>query len=111
MTPGSVRAGAGAIVLGGLPIGVFFVLNALRPDLMEALLATPAGLVFARGLFGLSALATAFYLWAALGTFAARWRKNLLIGLTAVVLTVPALLLVVFGPIVFALMTAPAEPP
>ncbi len=96
-------AAIGAAVLGGLPIGLFLVLNYLRPDLMAPMLDHVFGRAFVAAVLLLTTGGTGCYLLAALARFQSR-TPRVLVGLAGLACTLPALALVLFGPIVFAFM-------
>lgn len=88
---------AGAIVLGLLPVWVFVVLNAMRPDLMAEVLDSRFGVLFASAVTGLGALGATAYLAATLASFKRRWVPVAMVVMTAMVVTLPGEFLILFG--------------
>jgi hypothetical protein len=88
----------------GLPFALGFALNFIRPDLTRSVLEQPFGhrLLGTVGLLSLAA--TALYLSAWLVPFRKRTPRVLLTLAGALLCTLPALLLTLFGPVVIALM-------
>lgn len=94
---------AGALVLGGLPILLFVVLNFMRPDLMRPMLDHVFGYVWVAAVTSFTVGSTGLYLVGALVRFQRR-TPRVILALGGLACTLPALLLVLFGPIVFAFM-------
>lgn len=104
-TPGLI----GAMVLGfGLPWGLGMALNSLRPDLMGPMLQHLFGLLLMLVEVVLCLGATATYLTAATVNFKSRTPRVVLTLAGALIFTLPAMLGVLFGPIVFAFLYGPA---
>lgn len=91
-----------AIALGVLPVGLWTMLNFMRPDLMAPMLDHVFGYVITGVELLLVSLGVLGFLVAGLQTGAGT-RIGLQIG-GFLLCTVPALFLVLFGPIVFAFM-------
>ncbi|HYV49807.1 MAG TPA: hypothetical protein VFA20_33355 [Myxococcaceae bacterium] len=96
------RKVVGAVALGSvLPLALAAVLGALRPDLMMPMLRHVFGYAVT-GLVGLlSVAATALYLLASLG-FQSRAPRIAITLAGFFLCTLPALLAILFGPIIFA---------
>jgi hypothetical protein len=90
----------------GLPVALAFALNLMRPDLIRPVLEHPSGhLLF--GTVGVLCLAaTGLYLSAGLVQFQKRTPRVLTALAGAFLCTLPALLLILLGPIAFAFMSA-----
>lgn len=91
-----------AVILGSLPFALALALSYLRPDLIAPMLQTTYGYVMISVVTLLVMLSTAAYV--LVGTSESRGAR---IGVTIAIFvlgTLPALLLVLFGPIVFAFM-------
>ncbi|MDP1826166.1 MAG: hypothetical protein Q8L48_23065 [Archangium sp.] len=93
---------ATAIALGVLPLALWTVLNFMRPDLMAPMLSHVFGYVLSGVELLLTSLGVLVFLVAGLQTGAGT-RIGLQIG-GFLLCTLPALFLVLFGPIVFAFM-------
>lgn len=99
------RRVVGALVLGmGLPLLLALVLNALRPDLVAPMLDHEFGQVLVAVERLLCFAATSVYLVAALVPFRTRTPRIVLTITGCLCFSIPALLGVLFGPIVFAFM-------
>jgi FtsH-binding integral membrane protein len=99
----SLRPVLGALALGmGLPVALALVLNSMRPDLIAPMLDHEFGyrLVLVERLLCVGA--TALYLVAALVRFKSHTPKVLVVVAGVLFFTLPALLGILFGPIVFA---------
>ena len=102
---GKLRPILGALFFGhGLPLTVAIVLNFLRPDLMAPMLSHEFGhrLVLVENLLCIGA--TALYLVAALAKFSSPTPRVLIRLAGCLFFTLPALLSILFGPIVFVLL-------
>jgi hypothetical protein len=86
-----------------MPISVFFFLNYLRPDLMQPMLDHVFGYLLVALIGGLAFGGGGAFLAATAFTLSTRGVVALSIA-RALLCTLPAILLVVFGPIVFAFM-------
>ncbi len=103
--PSKIRPVVGAIALGiGVPAVLALVLNYMRPDLIAPMLGHEFGyrLVLIEKFLCLAA--TTLYLAATLMQFKTRTPRVLLALAGGLFFTLPALLGVLFGPIVFAFM-------
>lgn len=93
-----------AVALMAAPIPLWFVLNYLRPDLVAAMLDHPSGSLVSIAELALTGLGLLVGL---LAIFALGEKRGVRIALVVgawILCTLPALFLVVFGPIVFAFM-------
>ena len=100
-----LRPIVGSLSLGlGLPVLLALVLNYMRPDLIAPMLDHEFGyrLVLVEKFLCLGA--TALYLVATLAKFKTRTPKVLVVIAGVLFFTLPALLGILFGPIVFAFM-------
>jgi hypothetical protein len=95
---------AGAALGAGLPIAVFMVLNFLRPDLIAPMLDHVFGRVFVGTEVVLWLIGTTFYGFAFSLEFKSRIPQVILIVCGVVLSTIPAVLGMLFAPVVFAFM-------
>ena len=98
------RSVVAAIVFGTLPVWLWFVLNFMRPDLLAPMLDHVFGYIITVAEALLTLLALLAYLVVVAAKRQSRGRRIGLSIAAALLCTVPALLLVLFGPIVFAFM-------
>lgn len=94
----------GALPGFGLPALLAFVLNLMRPDLMQPMLDHVFGYALVAAIALLSTLGTALYGLGFGGNFKTRTARVILIVCTALFVTLPTIFAMLFGPIVFAFM-------
>ncbi|MFT3708318.1 MAG: hypothetical protein QM817_11750 [Archangium sp.] len=95
---------AGVGLGAGLPIALFLTLNFMRPDLMQPMLDHVYGytLIGAESLLWL--IASALYAVAFSAEFKSRVSQIILIVCAVLFCTIPSLLGILFGPVVFAFL-------
>ena len=92
------------LVMGFSPMALWFVLNYLRPDLVQAMLDHQFGYVVSLAEFALVGAGTGLALYGLTAKGDRPGVQAALIVVAGLFFTLPAHLLVLFGPIVFAFM-------
>ena len=101
---------AAALALGlGIPTALAVAVTYLRPDLVAAMMGHVFGPTLVLAVMLLCLCATGLYLVAALAKFKSRTPRVLISIATALIFTLPALVGILFGPIVFAFMYGRVE--